>query len=131
MVLLIQLSSTLYALYGIIQISGCLVVLGFGLYAAESHLQDKPADREDAKLKVAEFYWLACNASVPADSTMVRKNSHQKFCCLTASRISMHSCAVEAGIGLEVLTHFIALTKIWFVCVMMLAVINLSAGYLC
>ncbi|PIT10064.1 hypothetical protein BGI30_07370 [Snodgrassella alvi] len=91
-----------------------------------SYLQGKPAGREDAKLKEAEFYWLACNASVPADSTMVRKNSHQKFCCLTASRISMHSCAVEAGIGMEVLTHFIALTKIWFVCVMMLAVINLS-----
>jgi hypothetical protein len=57
---------------------------------------------------------------------MVRKNSHQKFCCLTASRMSMHSCAVEAGIRMEVLTHFIALTKIWFVCVMILAVINLS-----
>jgi hypothetical protein len=100
-------------------------VLGFGLYAAQAICK---ANRRagDAKLKEAEFYWLACNASVPADSTMVRKNSHQKFCCLTASRMSMHSCAVEAGIGMEVLTHFIALTKIWFVCVMMLAVINLS-----
>ncbi|PIT19115.1 hypothetical protein BGI32_00085 [Snodgrassella alvi] len=44
-----------------------LGVLGFGLYAAASHLQGKPAGREDAKFKEADFVgWSETHEYLPA-----------------------------------------------------------------
>ncbi|NOH73192.1 LysR family transcriptional regulator [Vibrio pectenicida] len=81
--------------------------LGFGLYAAESYLQRKPRYENSGQLENHDFIgWSEHQQHLPAAQWLTR-TLRGRPCRLTTTSLSAQVRAVQAGIGLAILPHFI------------------------
>ncbi|WNK26153.1 LysR family transcriptional regulator [Providencia hangzhouensis] len=92
-----------------------LGTLGFGLYASESYLQRRPNPDRLSSLEQDDFIgWSEAQQHLQS-AQWLEKTLRGRACRLTTSTMSAQFSAVQAGIGMAVLPHFIA-QKMGLIC---------------
>lgn len=85
--------------------------LGFGLYASKHYLQRKTSYDPSSTFEHDDFIgWSETQQHLPA-AQWLERTLRGKPCRLTTTSMSAQISAVEAGIGMSVLPHFIAQQK--------------------
>lgn len=85
--------------------------LGFGLYASNSYLQRRSTPELSGTFEHDDFIgWSEAQQYLPA-AQWLERTLRTKVCRLTTTSLSSQVAAVESGIGMAVLPHFIAQPK--------------------
>lgn len=92
-----------------------LGTLGFGLYASESYLQRRPNPDRPNNLEYDDFIgWSEAQQHLHS-AQWLEKTLRGRPCRLTTTTMSAQFSAVQTGLGLAVLPHFIA-RKMGLIC---------------
>ena len=85
--------------------------LGFGLYASNRYLQRRATPELSGTFEHDDFIgWSEAQQHLPA-AQWLERTLRTKVCRLTTTSLSSQVAAVESGIGMAVLPHFIAQPK--------------------
>ncbi|MGG4662841.1 LysR family transcriptional regulator [Providencia vermicola] len=94
-----------------------LGTLGFGLYASESYLQRRPNPDRPNSLEHDDFIGWSETQQHLQSAQWLEKTLKGRPCRLTTTTMSAQFSAVQTGLGLAVLPHFIA-RKIGLICLL-------------
>ncbi|MDO6704625.1 LysR family transcriptional regulator [Photobacterium sp. 1_MG-2023] len=85
--------------------------LGFGLYASQSYLERRSDPERRSSLEQDDFIgWSETQQHLPA-AQWLERTLRGKPCRITTTSMSAQLSAVQSGIGMAVLPHFIAQAK--------------------
>ncbi|MEL7383398.1 MAG: LysR family transcriptional regulator [Pseudomonadota bacterium] len=85
--------------------------LGFGVYASQSYLKNRTKNQQSGSFENDDFIgWSETLQHLPA-AQWLERTMRGKPCRLITSNLSAQFSAVEAGLGMAVLPHFIAQPK--------------------
>ena len=85
--------------------------LGFGLYSSQEYLQNRAQSDRNSSFENDDFIgWSEIQRQLPP-AQWIERTLRGKACKLTTTSMSAQISAVQAGIGIAILPHFIALKK--------------------